>query len=157
MTQTPSPTGFPLQAAFDNTNGLANALYGSVQTISSTSYAAVSFYLPEADPACGPGKYALADVSLGLSLVATQPTIFSLSLHVADPVSWLPSTPLASVLASAPAVGATPAYRTLPLPSTWTLDAVASRSYVIVVSSDVAVGWNFPVDQPADRESQRGV
>ena len=92
QSQTPSITGFPLQPIIGNTNLRSNAiaLSGSC-AISSSMYRAVSFFLSETDPLCGPGKYQLVDVSL----------VF---LSYSSDATGIPLMPQYNTLVSAPSI-----------------------------------------------------
>ena len=80
---TPSPTGFPLQPVIDNTGIISNGLSVSNMTlISVLSWQAISFFLPEVDPSCGPGKYSLEALAVPLVLCCDATTQRSITLSV---------------------------------------------------------------------------
>ena len=127
----------------DNTAGLTlppSAV--ALRSLSPAALYAVSFYLPEADPGCGPGTYLLQTLSLPLSLIDALPGAGTLPLtallYPADPATGQPLTGggYLKVLFAAPGpVTSTPAYYAVSLPATWTLNAAAQRWYSLVLTT----------------------
>ncbi len=58
MTSTQTTSGFPMQSLMDNTLNSAWPISPSpIQVIGPDSWIALSFFMPEVDPVCGPGSY----------------------------------------------------------------------------------------------------
>ena len=66
FTASPTPTARPEQAVVDNTLG-RTASFGGFATLPSGARSGVSFSFVEGDAACGPGRYRLTSLGLGLS------------------------------------------------------------------------------------------
>jgi len=64
VTATQTTTGFPIEIVIDNTY-VSNPMFDAAippRTISPDMWYGVSFFMPESDPVCGPGSYALRSV-----------------------------------------------------------------------------------------------
>lgn len=102
------------------------------------AWRAVSFSLPELDPACGPGRYTFKILALPLVLLSgeTAPRSITLAaaLFPADAGSGLPGlTYISTAFFDVGPITATPAYFSLPLPAEWAVDTTALRALAVVV------------------------
>ena len=130
------------QPVFDGTSaGDAPISNATAWPLGPGTWFGLSFYLPEADPACGAGSYRLEVVSIALSLNESLPgglLPLTLLLYAADPASGAPITTgsyLRVSFSTAGPITATPAYFSIDLPSSWILDATAQRWYSLVLYS----------------------
>jgi len=80
-------------AFIDNTDQELAALSTSFRQIGPDRWRAVSFFLPETDPVCGPGSYLLETLVLSLQLVDTLPDgvlPLTILLYAADAATGTP-------------------------------------------------------------------
>jgi hypothetical protein len=161
QTQTPSVTGFPPQTVLDNTNAGLNGVDSAFRVLTATTLRAVSFYLPESDPVCGPGTYRLQTLTLALG-GATGAVSIAVLLYPSDPTTALPDTASgflrSTVAAFGPVQLASAAYLTVPLPPSWTIDATQQRYFSLVIRTTGAavVNWFDASDGVADHVPRAG-
>lgn len=151
-------TGFPRSPLLDNTAGGAAPINvsGALASVAASPWIGISFYLPEADPVCGPGTYRLQALTAALSAsVASLP--LTLLLYPADPATGAPLTSSSYLRSpyfpSAGPLSPAPAYVTVTLPASWTLDATALRWYSLVLyaaSGAAAASWYEAADNTTD-------
>lgn len=160
-----SPSPRALQAVIDNTGDLTLPVdaAGGRLPLSATSFFATAFFLPEADPACGPGRYRLKSLTLPLALPAAgaaQPTALVVQLWSSESaLSPAPALPIFTAVLPPPesSLSATPAFVALPLPASWVLDVTTSRrSFSLSVYADSPLTWIFPDDGTTDHAPAAG-
>ena len=133
----------------DNTGGGTAALAAS-SLLGASPWFGLSFSLPEADPVCGPGKYQVTALLLPLSLNGTLPSgqlPLTALLYAANPATGAPLTngSYYRVYFAAPGpVSSTPAYYTVSLPGSWSIDATTQRWYSLVLytTGGYAANWH---------------
>lgn len=146
QTATPSASGFPVQSIIDNTLGLSALIDVASCPVSTLFDRAVSFYMPEVDPACGPAQYRLVRVTLPISLNASQPRIAVVQIMTADSTSFLPVATVWAAILPFPSISASPSYITFSLPSTWTIDTLYRRNFAVSLYSDTLANWHYTLD-----------
>ena len=108
----------------------------------------MSWTFPEVDPACGPGTYVFTALTLALSAPAGTPSVsFVLALYRNSGSEPTTNLVLGSGIANL-VYGTVPAYYTVTLPSTFTIDASAdtpgTTTYTIAWKPQSAVTWWVP-------------
>ena len=153
QTQSPSTTGHPNQLVFSNTGGNAAGVAGTLAIDASTARAldqstfyGVSWKFPEVDPECGPGTYVLTALTLALSAPAAVPVSLFLALYRNAGAADSPTTSISLTSGLVNAVnGTTPAYYTVPLPATFSIDTSADTvgvtTYTVIWKPQPAVTW----------------
>jgi hypothetical protein len=152
QSQSASSTGFPRQVVLDNTAVSANSINDtSSRALSSGSWRAFSFYLPEDDPVCGPGIYRLSTLTLPLGLASGSVSLAVL-LYPASSSMYAPLTSfIRSTVLSLSTVQNFPSYASLPLPANWLLNATQLRYFSIVLrTTSSSVGWFDAFDGTAE-------
>ena len=167
-TQSPTPSQSlspALSVLFDNTADKTNALLssaGNLTAVSPVAVGGVAFRVLNTDPVCGPGKWALTLLELGLATSSGSAASASLAFQLfranASTLTPVAGSLVCSFPAAALAVlGSAGWFSVTPSPSCTFDTDVAGTTLVLTVSSTLtSLNWASPDDGRADHAPVSG-